>query len=121
MKKIIIALFISLFIVSCLGGTGEQIVKPDQDMDDPKLTCMQQVLVDHQIFQQDFVYKHETPELTVFAKGKYATLSDEDKDAVLESIGRQWQSCYPDDFRPMTLWLKDINDMIITVIFVTKE
>lgn len=108
------------FILSC-AGPGEKVIKPDQKTDDVKVTCMQQVLSNHEVFQQQFKYNHEMPELTVYAKGVYAKLSDEDKDAVLESIGKQWQECYPDDFRPMTLWLKDINDMIITVIFVTKE
>lgn len=120
MKRIILVISILFFILSCSSG-GEKVIKPNQKTDDVKISCMQAVLIDHEIFQQEFKYKHEIPELTVYAKGAYANLSDEDKDAVLESIGRQWQACYPDDFRPMTLWLKDINDMIITVIFVTKE
>ena len=119
MKKAIIALIISLFIFSCAGP--DKVIKPDQNTGDTKLTCVQALLHDHEIFQQEFKYNPNIPELTVFAKGSYAKLSDEDKDRVLESIGKQWQGCYPDDFRPMTLWLKDVNDMIITVIFVTKE
>jgi len=121
MKRALLIIATLFFITSCLGGPSERVIKPDQDTGDTNLTCVQALLHDHQIFQQEFKFNQAAPELTVFAKGKYATLSDEDKEAVLESIGRQWQTCYPDDFRPMTLWLKDVNDMIITVIFVTKE
>lgn len=120
MKRAILIVSILFFILSC-AGPGEKVIKPDQDTGNTNLSCMQQVLVDHEIFQQQFKFNPALPELTVYAKGAYANLSDEDKDAVLESIGRQWQACYPDDFRPMTLWLKDVNDMIITVIFVTKD
>ena len=121
MKRAILILITLFFIFGCLGGPSEKIIRPDENTGDTNLTCMQALLHDHEVFQQEFKFNPAGPELTVFAKGAYAALSDEDKDAVLESIGRQWQACYPDDFRPMTLWLKDVNDMIITVIFVIKE
>ena len=121
MKRALLIIVALFFITSCLGGASEQVIKPDQDTGDTNLTCVQALLNDHQIFQQEFKFNQATPELTVFAKGAYAELSDEDREHVLESVGTQWQQCYPDDFRPMTLWLKDVNDMIITVIFVTKD
>jgi hypothetical protein len=119
MKRILLILLTTLFIFSCAGQ--DKMIEPDQNTGDIKLTCMQETLKDHKMFQKSFKFNQETPEVTVYAKGAYANLSEENKDAALESIGRQWQACYPDDFRPMTLWLKDVHDMIITVIFVTKE
>ena len=82
---------------------------------------MQEVLKDHMVFQPEFKLDMSVPELTVYAKGEYSYLSDEDKDMELAVVGQDWQHCYKDDFRPLTLWLKDKNDMIITVIFVTKD
>ncbi len=119
MKKTLLILLTTFFIFSCAGQ--DSIIEPDQNTGDIKLTCMQEVLKDHKVFQKSFKFNQEMPELTVYAKGAYASLSYENKEAALESIGKQWQACYPDDFRPMTLWLKDVHDTIITVIFVTKE
>lgn len=119
MKKVLITLSIFImFIVSCLPSN--EIIKPDHDTGDVKLSCMQEVLSDNQNFQQEFKFDENIPELTVYVKGAYSNLSFNKKDAVLVELGNQWQSCYPDDFRPMTLWLKDFNGTIITVIFVTK-
>lgn len=119
MKKVLFVLLIFIiFIISCT--TPDTIIKPDHDIGDVKISCIQEVLSNNQNFQQEFKFNENGPELTVYAKGAYSNLSYNEKDVVLEAIGKQWQSCYPDDFRPMTLWLKDINDTIITVIFVTK-
>ena len=118
MKKVLFAAMFIIFIMSCT--TTDTIIKPDHDTGDVKISCIQEALSNNQNFQQEFKFNVNSPELTVYAKGAYANLSDSEKNAVLEGIGKQWQLCYPDDFRPMTLWLKDINDTIITVIFVTK-
>jgi len=118
-RAIVILSFLFLFLSSC--STTENMINPDKPTGDVNLTCMQDVLTNNEFFQKSFKFNKEGPELTIYAKGLYSRLSYEDRDTVLESVGRQWQECYPDDFRPMTLWLKDINDMIITVIFVTKE
>ena len=119
MKKVLLVL--SIFIISIIScASPDEIIKPDSDTGDVKISCIQEALSNNQTFQQEFKFNQESPELTVYAKGAYSNLSDGEKDVVLEAIGKQWQLCYPDDFRPMTLWLKDINDTIITVIFVTK-
>lgn len=118
MKKILFVLLMIVFITSC--SISNKLIEADHDTGDVKISCMQKALSNNQNFQQEFKFNQDSPELIVYAKGAYSNLSDSKKDAVLEDIGKQWQSCYPDDFRPMTLWLKDINDTIITVIFVTK-
>lgn len=119
MKKSLLVLCIFImFTISCTSP--DTIIKPDHDTGDVKISCMQVVLSNNQNFQPEFKFDKDIPELVVYAKGAYANLSDKGKDSALEAVGRQWQSCYPDDFRPMTLWLKDVNHMIITVIFVTK-
>lgn len=120
MKKAFLTLIVVLLIVGCSGT--EKVVKPDKVYkDQPEISCMQEALRDHMVFQEQFKLDMNIPELTVYAKGEYAYLTDEEQDNYLASIGMEWQSCYKDDFRPLTLWLKDKNDMIITVIFVTKD
>jgi len=120
MKRVIFILsFLFLILSSC--STAEKMIKPDEKLEDVNLFCMQNALVDNEFFQESFKFNKNGPELTIYARGLYSKLSYEDKEAVLEEVGRQWQECYPDDFRTMILWLKDVNDTIITVIFVTKE
>lgn len=121
MKQLAIILFV-IMIMSCALSDSQKTIDPgDVYEDQPEISCMQKCLKDHDVFQPQFVLDMESPELTIYAKGSYAKLSDTNKDKVLESVGREWRDCYPDDFRPLTLWLKDKNDMIITVIFVTKD
>ena len=120
MKKAFLTLIMILLIAGCSGP--EKVVKPDKVYkDQPEISCMQEALRDHMVFQPDFKLNMDMPELTVYAKGEYSYLTDEDKDMALAAVGVEWQHCYKDDFRPLTLWLKDKNDMIITVIFVTKD
>jgi len=119
MKKLIVSLIISLFIISC--ASPDKVIKPDKDTGDSKLTCVQSLLHDHEIFKQEFKFNNEVPEMIIYAKGAYASLSDDEKESVLASFGTQWQSCYPDDFRPLTLWLHDENESMLNVMFIIKE
>lgn len=120
MKRIFLTLIFSLLILSCAGP--EKTIKPDKVYkDQPEISCMQEALRDHMVFQEQFKLDMNMPELTIYAKGEYAYLTDQEKDEYLAAMGAEWQRCYENDVRMLTLYLKDNSDMIITVIFVVRE
>ncbi len=66
MKRAILVLFTLFFIFACAGP--DTIIKPDKDTGDVKLTCVQSLLHNHKIFQQEFKFDPDMPELTVYAR-----------------------------------------------------
>lgn len=121
MKKYFLLFLILFFVISCSTDLSEKVIKPGDYIKDSQLECVQSILKNHDLFEDEFIFNKEMPELTVYTKDKYINLSDKDRNTELAIVGERWQKCYPDDFRPLTLWLKSVDNMIITVIFVTGE
>jgi hypothetical protein len=121
-RKLAVLFFIILFVVSCSTVETGKVVEPDKTYDNNvEISCMQEALRDHMVFQERFRVDLNTPELTVFAKGEYAYLSDEDKEIELEAIGMEWLRCYKNDVRTLTIWLLTDDYTTLNVIFVDRS
>ena len=120
MKRIYIILISLLFLCAC-AGQKDKVIKPAGVYTDDFLLCMQASLHGHTTIRETFKYDEKSPSMIIYPKDTYATLTEEEKEVCVEDIGRAWQTCYPNDYRPMTLWVHGPNGEIISVIFVIRE
>lgn len=121
-RNLAVLFFLVLFVISCSTIESGKVIEADKNYDDnARISCMQEALKDHMVFQEKFRVDTNVPELTVFAKGEYAYLSDEDKEIELEAIGMEWLRCYKDDVRVLTIWLLTDDYTTLNVIFIDRS
>jgi hypothetical protein len=111
-----------LFISSCgTMSSTEDTIKLGEEIRDPQVSCLQSAIVKDTLFKSDFKYDNSfPPTITVYIKGEWNSLSDEEKEERLKDVGRKWHECNPNNTAQVTIFAYDINNMPILAVFVMK-
>lgn len=122
-KRISILIFFILILFACTGP--EETIKPDEtykdDGDPIAISCIQDFIKNQQHVKPEFKMNNEMPELILYVQPSFMNLNSEAQEMVLVIIGTKWHECYGSDTRPLTVWAKDSQESIITVVFVSKD
>lgn len=119
---VFIIIAILIILQGCAGSTlTGDIIKPDTQIKDVKVSCMQECLMKQNIFKHTFKYDDSyPPTIYVYITGEWNKLDDETQDSVLNAIGTLWHECNPDNLAVLTVMAYDVNDMPVKAVFVSK-
>jgi len=119
---VICAILIIWALQGCGGSTlTGNIIKPNTQIQDVKVSCMQEGLINQNVFKYTFKYDDSyPPTIYVYITGEWNKLDDKNQESTLYDIGRIWHACNPDNLAVLTVLAYDINDMAIMAVFVSK-